>query len=458
VSARDQALMSYAIWSFGRSANAKQQAAVMLYVHRLMGDYRPGELDARPLGPAVAARYAEIVRASRRYHGPYRIVARTAKPLAVSQPGTVTLRVLSASGQGVPGVQLRLTGRGATLAAPAAQTDAGGTAMLQLTPTVVSPALSVATEELAADRPMVLVPTVGAAVANGQRLAAPAGRPVTADFPLTASPRLLASASSDVVRKGSPVFDRITLHGLTGSPVSVGIDLFGPFATRSTIACTGTPAWSGSVTATNDRVIRSPAIALDRVGFYAFRERTAAGMSECGSPESTTLATPAIVAGRATGARARAADATSSQPVRVRLPSLRIDVPVAAVGIDARHGVLAIPAALHRTGWWRDGSAPGEGTGAVLIAGHVDSAHGGPGAFFQLRHAATGQPVEVTTTGGRTYSYRITSVRTYAKAALPTSVYSRLGPARLVLVTCGGPFDARTGHYRDNVVVTAVPA
>jgi hypothetical protein len=25
-------------------------------------------------------------------------------------------------------------------------------------------------------------------------------------------------------------------------------------------------------------------------------------------------------------------------------------------------------------------------------------------------------------------------------------------------VTCGGPFDAAIGHYRDNVVVTAVPA
>jgi hypothetical protein len=26
-----------------------------------------------------------------------------------------------------------------------------------------------------------------------------------------------------------------------------------------------------------------------------------------------------------------------------------------------------------------------------------------------------------------------------------------------VLVTCGGPFDARTGSYRDNIVAFAVP-
>jgi hypothetical protein len=28
---------------------------------------------------------------------------------------------------------------------------------------------------------------------------------------------------------------------------------------------------------------------------------------------------------------------------------------------------------------------------------------------------------------------------------------------RLVLVTCGGPFDASTGNYLDNIVAFAVP-
>jgi hypothetical protein len=31
-------------------------------------------------------------------------------------------------------------------------------------------------------------------------------------------------------------------------------------------------------------------------------------------------------------------------------------------------------------------------------------------------------------------------------------------PTRLLLVTCGGEFDRRTGHYERNVVVFAVPA
>ena len=48
-------------------------------------------------------------------------------------------------------------------------------------------------------------------------------------------------------------------------------------------------------------------------------------------------------------------------------------------------------------------------------------------------------------------------MRSYRKSALPDGVFARSGPARLVLVTCGGPFDAATGHYLDVVVVTAVP-
>ena len=43
------------------------------------------------------------------------------------------------------------------------------------------------------------------------------------------------------------------------------------------------------------------------------------------------------------------------------------------------------------------------------------------------------------------------------RAQLPADVYSTRGRHRLALVTCGGPFLPASGHYRDNVVVIAVP-
>jgi sortase (surface protein transpeptidase) len=101
--------------------------------------------------------------------------------------------------------------------------------------------------------------------------------------------------------------------------------------------------------------------------------------------------------------------------------------------------------------------APGASSGSILFAGHVDSASAGRGALFALEEASGGDLIQIGTAAGRTYTYRIVSIRRYPKAALPLQVYSRTGRTQLVLVTCGGPFDAVTGHYRDNIVVVAVP-
>jgi Sortase domain len=96
--------------------------------------------------------------------------------------------------------------------------------------------------------------------------------------------------------------------------------------------------------------------------------------------------------------------------------------------------------------------------GSVVIAGHVDSASQGQGAFFRLRELATGQPVAVTGEDGRTRQFKVVAREEYPKASINLKRYfTSAGPLRLTLMTCGGPFDARTHHYRDNVVVTAVP-
>ena len=47
--------IAYAVWAYGRSTTPDRQAAVMLYVHSLMGDARPGEADPRAINPTVAS-------------------------------------------------------------------------------------------------------------------------------------------------------------------------------------------------------------------------------------------------------------------------------------------------------------------------------------------------------------------------------------------------------------------
>jgi sortase (surface protein transpeptidase) len=143
--------------------------------------------------------------------------------------------------------------------------------------------------------------------------------------------------------------------------------------------------------------------------------------------------------------------------VRLRLARLGIDAPISAVGIDLQHGVLAIPADIHRLGWWRDSRTPSASSGSMLLAGHVDNAKARIGALFDLHEARVGDRIEVRTANRATHAYSVTSIRTYPKNQLPLDVYSRAGGARLVLVTCGGVFDKVSGHYPDNIVVTAAP-
>jgi hypothetical protein len=806
VSTSTQRRMAYALWNYGRSRDRDQQAAMMLYVHALMGDGAPGEVDPSALGPDVERLFARISRESARLHGPYRIEARIEKGLTAGAPATGTVRLLAASGAAVPNVDIELDGTGVSGLPSRVTTGGDGVARLRFTPTAGSRvSIEARSESIASDQPRFFSPTVAQAARNGQRLVAPASQrvsatatqvsskatigistsafpknllvgqanrdrvtvtglpegrsvPVTvlihgpfrtreaircdaepasrASFTLTRSgtvgtpvarlprtgwytyqlviagdaslepvttpcgvpaesfrvqrqpkvttkvssdrvragdsltdtviveglgeesatvsaalygpfpsrqavrcdvpplwsgtveargdgqyvtapvklpsagyytyretiagsdfvrptetrcgevletsvavgapairtqisaqqtspgaqitdtavvtglgalqatvnvelwgpyptpeamtctgtpywtgsltangdgtyttppvtldragyytyresiaateytdaiqtacaeasettvttarPAITSRASAEVLRSGDEVFDSLRVGGVGKTPVTLQMELFGPFATRAAMRCTGRPAWRGSVQAAGDGVVRTPATRLDEVGFYTYRA-TIEGTSlvtgvqtECGIAEETALAAPAVLTGRGDPAGAgRLLQAGRSRPLRIRSEALGLNAPVAAVGIDLPTGTLDVPVNVARTAWWRDGAAPGDRAGAVLIAGHVDSARQGEGAFFEVQRARAGDRIQVVTANGRTHTYRVTSMRRMPKERLPNDIYSLRGRARLVLVTCGGRFDQATGHYVDNVVVTAVPA
>jgi sortase (surface protein transpeptidase) len=156
----------------------------------------------------------------------------------------------------------------------------------------------------------------------------------------------------------------------------------------------------------------------------------------------------------------RLADLTSfgqrAAPTRVRIPALGVSGAIVPVGVEAGTNDVAIPTDVRTIGWYRFGARPGDAGSAVLV-GHVASADQGAGLFYRLRDLAPGARIEVTFGDGSTRSFVVRARREYAKNDLPRDVFARSGASRLVLVTCGGPYDASTGHYRDNIVVYAVP-
>jgi hypothetical protein len=162
-------------------------------------------------------------------------------------------------------------------------------------------------------------------------------------------------------------------------------------------------------------------------------------------------ANPALHRPASAAARAAVAEAV---PRGTRLVVHGVAAPVGQVRVVA--GELQVPRDPRRVGWWRGSAVPGERSGTAVIAGHVNYA-GVTGALAVLPQVQPGERV-VIVEPRRRISYRVTGVRSYPKRiGLPAGIFARGGRSRLVLITCGGAFDAATGNYLDNVVAYAVP-
>jgi hypothetical protein len=145
------------------------------------------------------------------------------------------------------------------------------------------------------------------------------------------------------------------------------------------------------------------------------------------------------------------------RPVQLKIAKLGLAARVEAVGLDST-GDFAVPPSVDVVGWYQYGPGLGEPAGSVVIAGHVDSAQQGKGAFFKLRELAPGDAITVVGADGPARQFSVVAREIYQKTSIPLDRYfARDGAPRLTLITCGGPFDAQTRHYRDNVVVTAKP-
>jgi hypothetical protein len=253
VAIENQERIAYAVWVYGQSREPNQQAAVMLYVHALMRDARPGELDPAKLAPTVGSLYRKITDAATRYHGPYRIESRLSAKLAVGQQTSATIRVLSAAGYALPHVRLSLSGRGAAGLPGRAQTDDAGTAEIALRLTALTLRLQVRAAALPASRPRIFVPTSHAASANGQRLAAPASQPIVTTVSRRVRPLVRARpsrASSSALARGSSIGSvsgalaralrgsRSSYSGrsLRGRPSAAPVSLTGAAGSRSRVS------------------------------------------------------------------------------------------------------------------------------------------------------------------------------------------------------------------------------
>lgn len=153
------------------------------------------------------------------------------------------------------------------------------------------------------------------------------------------------------------------------------------------------------------------------------------------------------------------ADAASplspSAPVTIEIPAIGVRAPIMALGLNSDGTVQVPPIGNHNLAGWYDGSVtPGQG-GSSVILGHVDN-YAGPSVFYDIKDLVQGDAIDVVRANGTVAAFTVDGVQAVPKTLFPTAaVYGNVPYAALRLITCGGPFEASSGHYADNVVVYA---
>ena len=251
-----------------------------------------------------------------------------------------------------------------------------------------------------------------------------------------AAPKVTTVVSDAVVKPDAQLFDTPDRHRpRPDAGDGRASTLFGPYASRADIDCAGTPYWKGEVAGHRRRRVQlaegdGPArrlLRLPRADRGHGDRRRRAGRVPASRPRPRS---PRRRSSAAAATRSPTSPRAGGGPSRVKLARLGIDAPVSAIGIDLKSGALGIPEDIKRVGWWRDGADAGRRRRAPCCSPATSTApRTGAGAFYALKSARRGDIVTLQA-GGKTLRYRVTGMRRVAKAALPTSIYTRTGSPR----------------------------
>jgi LPXTG-site transpeptidase (sortase) family protein len=144
--------------------------------------------------------------------------------------------------------------------------------------------------------------------------------------------------------------------------------------------------------------------------------------------------------------------ATSSDPVRLSIPSLDIDAKVQQVGLTTA-GNMGIPNNFTDVAWYKYGPRPGQ-LGSAVIDGHVDNGLSLAGVFKHLEDIKVGDDVYVQEKDGSKLHFVVTDIESYPYKNAPVEqIFTRTDKARLNLITCVGDWIPAGKTYDHRLVV-----
>lgn len=140
--------------------------------------------------------------------------------------------------------------------------------------------------------------------------------------------------------------------------------------------------------------------------------------------------------------------------VRLKIPSLMIDAPIVAVGLNAS-GEVEPPDAPDTVAWYNLSPIPGT-PGNSILAGHIDWMKS-TAVFWELHNIKPGDVVHVSSPGQAEVSYVVEWVELYPFDQAPLDkVFASLYEPALTIITCGGKFDQATHNYSHRLIVRAL--
>ncbi|MGV9325991.1 class F sortase [Streptosporangium sandarakinum] len=147
--------------------------------------------------------------------------------------------------------------------------------------------------------------------------------------------------------------------------------------------------------------------------------------------------------------------AAGVRPNKLSIGKIGLLAPLTQVGVDAKKEVQTPPLSKPKlAGWYRHGPVPGQ-QGPSVILGHVNT-KSGPAVFSRLKEIKRGDKIKVSRSDKAVVEFTVDGVEQVSKKAFPSKrVYGNTGEATLRLITCGGVYNPRIGHYTDNIIVYA---
>lgn len=147
-------------------------------------------------------------------------------------------------------------------------------------------------------------------------------------------------------------------------------------------------------------------------------------------------------------------DTAPGAPARIDIAKIGVSSDLESL-VRRPDGAISTPGDWNRAGWYAEGVTPGQ-RGSAVIVGHRDSAAAGPAVFYRLGELTAGDEIAVTDRDGLVRRFVVVTSTPVSKAAFPSAeVYAPSSRPLLRLITCTGTFDAASGSYVDNLVVTA---